>query len=425
MSPKERLLQLAVHMTGSSLLKHILTEGDKIILTLASTHFNQGIYAITSNYGSLVARIVYMPIEETSKLALSRIGSSGSPRYDILTQIKSEFSLLGQPSGSIEDLIPSLAEANTYHDSSTAASSASKTSKAPRLPGVKPQLDADVLSGVIEETQDVAAKLNSMAEIFVVILQGMILFSLVFPVVGIHYARIAVKLLLGQRWYQEDTVNTLAAYCIYLFVMSVNGVSESFVHSVISPKSLRSFNLNLICSWALFSIIAVPLLRAYGTAGLVLANSVAMTLRASWNLYFTQRFIGFGSAYCQRIIQHASHGSILDGKKTKKSTTNCPVASKGNSSTAASSDNFFCAFAYIFPQIQICIFYVVIAIALHRSSTVYAGIPHPDEDHRHLLRHLGVGVAGGLAYLFVTWLYGRSALRDFYDFVVRRKQHSD
>jgi oligosaccharide translocation protein RFT1 len=59
----------AVHMTGTSLLKHGLTEADKIALSLSSaaTHYDQGVYAVINNYGSLVARMIFQPVEETAR----------------------------------------------------------------------------------------------------------------------------------------------------------------------------------------------------------------------------------------------------------------------------------------------------------------------------------------------------------------------
>jgi oligosaccharide translocation protein RFT1 len=45
-------LWLAASVTGQSLFKHLLTEGDKLVLTFLTTPYTQGIYAIVSNYGS-------------------------------------------------------------------------------------------------------------------------------------------------------------------------------------------------------------------------------------------------------------------------------------------------------------------------------------------------------------------------------------
>jgi oligosaccharide translocation protein RFT1 len=44
-------LVLAFSVTGQSLFKHVLTEGDKFVLTMLTTPHIQGTYAIVSNYG--------------------------------------------------------------------------------------------------------------------------------------------------------------------------------------------------------------------------------------------------------------------------------------------------------------------------------------------------------------------------------------
>ncbi|GJE98980.1 oligosaccharide translocation protein RFT1 [Phanerochaete sordida] len=71
-----KLLHLSMAMTGQSVIKHFLTEGDKFLVSRLSPLADQGGYAVASNYGSLVARIVFQPIEETSRLFFSKTLSS-------------------------------------------------------------------------------------------------------------------------------------------------------------------------------------------------------------------------------------------------------------------------------------------------------------------------------------------------------------
>ncbi|KAI1791604.1 Rft-1-domain-containing protein [Ganoderma leucocontextum] len=61
------LFSLSVAMTGQSLVKHFLTEGDKFLVSRLSPLADQGGYAVAANYGSLIARIVFQPIEETAR----------------------------------------------------------------------------------------------------------------------------------------------------------------------------------------------------------------------------------------------------------------------------------------------------------------------------------------------------------------------
>lgn len=46
-----RLLHLSAAMTGQSVIKHFLTEGDKFLVSRLSPLADQGGYAVASNYG--------------------------------------------------------------------------------------------------------------------------------------------------------------------------------------------------------------------------------------------------------------------------------------------------------------------------------------------------------------------------------------
>ncbi|KAH7333756.1 Rft protein-domain-containing protein, partial [Rhizoctonia solani] len=65
-------LKLALTMAGQSVFKHFLTEGDRVVISRVSPLEDQGGYAVASNYGSLVARILFQPIEESSRLYFSK-----------------------------------------------------------------------------------------------------------------------------------------------------------------------------------------------------------------------------------------------------------------------------------------------------------------------------------------------------------------
>lgn len=60
--------------------KHLLTEGDKLIINSLCSVEEQGIYSLLSNYGSLLTRLLFAPIEESLRLFLARLLSSGDKR---------------------------------------------------------------------------------------------------------------------------------------------------------------------------------------------------------------------------------------------------------------------------------------------------------------------------------------------------------
>ncbi|GKT51407.1 oligosaccharide translocation protein RFT1 [Colletotrichum spaethianum] len=69
-------VSLASSMMAQSLVKHVLTQGDTFLVSILSTPKSQGVYALASNYGGLLARLVLQPIEESSRSYFSRLLSS-------------------------------------------------------------------------------------------------------------------------------------------------------------------------------------------------------------------------------------------------------------------------------------------------------------------------------------------------------------
>ncbi|KAM0149548.1 hypothetical protein ACHAPG_009332 [Botrytis cinerea] len=61
------LLSLGGSLMIQSMVKHVLTQGDTFLIASMATQTAQGIYALASNYGGLVARLVLQPIEEMSR----------------------------------------------------------------------------------------------------------------------------------------------------------------------------------------------------------------------------------------------------------------------------------------------------------------------------------------------------------------------
>lgn len=71
-------LRLAGTMSAQSVVKHFLTQGDTFLVSLLSTPRAQGVYALAGNYGGLVARLLFQPVEESSRAYFSRLLSSAS-----------------------------------------------------------------------------------------------------------------------------------------------------------------------------------------------------------------------------------------------------------------------------------------------------------------------------------------------------------
>lgn len=69
---KSTTLHLVAVFTIQGIFKHVLTEGDRIVLTSLANHYHQGVYAMGSAYGGMAARLLLQPLEENGRLLWSR-----------------------------------------------------------------------------------------------------------------------------------------------------------------------------------------------------------------------------------------------------------------------------------------------------------------------------------------------------------------
>ncbi|ORX96611.1 Rft-1-domain-containing protein [Basidiobolus meristosporus CBS 931.73] len=212
--------KLGLTLTKQSLLKHVLTEGDKMLTSWLSIPYDQGIYAFVFNYGSLVPRILFQPVEETARLFFSRLLNGSEPA-------NSGFS-------------PSV-------------------------------LSARILATMIK---------------FHIILGGF------FIAFGSNYTHILIDMLAGATWSSTPAPRVLAFYCIYVPIMGVNGIVESFVQAVANPSEISRHNKAMIGFSVGFITAGVVFMKflAAGAVGLVLANCFNLAMRIAWAWDFIHRF---------------------------------------------------------------------------------------------------------------------------------------
>lgn len=69
---------LASRMMIQSVVKHLLTQGDTFLISILSTPEMQGVYAMANNYGGLLARMLFQPVEEGSRSYFSQLLAAAS-----------------------------------------------------------------------------------------------------------------------------------------------------------------------------------------------------------------------------------------------------------------------------------------------------------------------------------------------------------
>ena len=190
------LLGLVYAFTVQSSEKLLLTEGEKFVLAGFSTQLEEnGVYSLVQNLGSLVARMIFQPLEESSY---------------------AEFSNLLGPL-TLRSATP------------TATVAASDQSVADQ------RKDNDAL--LVTASRQAVAILATLTKCVTLV-------GLVFVCFGPPYARVLFDLVYGARWTHTSAPVALSWYCGYVLLMAVNGVTESFLLASIPPASVRTIALN-------------------------------------------------------------------------------------------------------------------------------------------------------------------------------------
>lgn len=242
------LLSLSISLYVQSGVKYVLTQGDSILITQLATLEDQGMYALSANYGGLIARMLFRPIEDSSRNLFAKLCAS-SDKGD-----------------------------------QKAVKSDGKAGK------------SDEKSGK-SNLQQAMLFLRDLLHLY-----G--LGSLLAFAIGPTAAPLLLRLVVGNRWADTGAGEVLGTYCYYIPLLAINGVSEAFVAATASTRELQWQSLwmgGFSAGFAASAYYFVVVLEQ-GAKGLVLANCVNMTLRILFNLSYVRRF--FASQGVVSICQH-------------------------------------------------------------------------------------------------------------------------
>lgn len=194
--------------TGMVLLKLALTEGEKLVLLAFFAEKDWGVFALVSNLGSIVLRLLFAPTEEIAYSAFAAAESESGQHWKLLRAL--------------------------------------------------------------------------------LLLQGGVgWLGLCF---GPGFSRLVVRVLYGPIWAQSEAPSVLAAYCVLLFSMALNGVLEAFMYAQCPKEWVR------VCKSCQLVISAVLVGAAWagrglGPVALVWANCASMILRVLLCAVFTKRHL--------------------------------------------------------------------------------------------------------------------------------------
>lgn len=234
-------VKLASSMMVQSFVKHILTQGDTFLVSALSTPTAQGVYALANNYGGLAARLVFQPVEESSRNYYSRLLSSD-----------------GEPS-------PPAEKQTAEKDTSTSGQGGPRPSK---------------------------TALSQASENLTTLLRFYTFAAVPLLALGPTAAPLVLSLIAGPRWTASGAGEALAAYVYYIPLLAINGLAEGFVASVATESQVHLQSAWMTAFSVLFGVSGYVFLSVldWGAVGLVWANGINMAGRIAWAVWFIRRY---------------------------------------------------------------------------------------------------------------------------------------
>ena len=266
------LLTLYSWLLVQMLEKLALTEGEKaVMVSLQFSLDQQGVYGLVQNLGSLVARLLFAPLEEASATEFSLLFASAA---------------IQQPdNGSSAEPTPAAATGET--DSLLSPTRHSTVSRTARSPAAS--ATTSISPSAAASSSHLLSVYSSAVLYLGVLLKLLTVISLVLVSFGPPFSFVFIDVLYGSKWSSTDAPTVLSAFCLYIAFMALNGLSEAFVTAVTSAAQMKLYNLLLLVFSAVY-LTACALLLRYGALGLIAANCLNMTLRIIYSFSYSYRF---------------------------------------------------------------------------------------------------------------------------------------
>ncbi|XP_055413109.1 protein RFT1 homolog isoform X3 [Bubalus kerabau] len=82
----------------------------------------------------------------------------------------------------------------------------------------------------------------------------------------------------------------LRAYCLYVLLLAINGVTECFTFAAMSKAEVDRYNFTMLALSSSFLVLSYVLTHWCGSVGFILANCFNMGIRITQSLYFIYRY---------------------------------------------------------------------------------------------------------------------------------------
>lgn len=180
---------------------------------------DQGVYDIVNNLGSLVARLIFQPIEESFYIFFAKV--------------------------------------------------------------LEREKDA-----TLQKQEDVAVA----AAVLESLLKLALLTGLTITVFGFAYSQLALDIYGGAMLSSGSGPVLLRAYCLYVLLLAINGVTECFTFAAMSKEEVDRYNFTMLALSSSFLGLSYLLTHWCGSVGFILANCFNMGIRITQSLRFIHRY---------------------------------------------------------------------------------------------------------------------------------------
>nr|XP_012627038.1 protein RFT1 homolog isoform X1 [Microcebus murinus] len=230
-----------------SFLKQILTEGERYMMTFLNilNFGDQGVYDIVNNLGSLVARLIFQPIEESFYIFFAKVLER--EKHATLQKQK-------EGEGQIRRFLQLVIHRTSYLSP-------------------WPQEDFAVAAMVLESLLKLA-----------------LLAGLTITVFGFAYSQLALDIYGGAMLSSGSGPVLLRSYCLYVLLLAINGVTECFTFAAMSKEEVDRYNVTMLALSSSFLVLSCILTHWCGSVGFILANCFNMGIRITQSLFFIHRY---------------------------------------------------------------------------------------------------------------------------------------
>ncbi|CAD8161452.1 unnamed protein product [Paramecium octaurelia] len=82
----------------------------------------------------------------------------------------------------------------------------------------------------------------------------------------------------GSQWTSDSCILAMQLYCVYIWIMGINGITESYVNSTIDTKDMWWYRYLLIAQTIIYSLSLIIMVQL-GSSGIIISNILSMSVR--------------------------------------------------------------------------------------------------------------------------------------------------